>query len=195
MTARPTPPVPTRGIRRVEYDHLVECGLFSPDDRIELIDGLLVFREPQSSPHMVAVQLVHAALQGAFGPGWNVRQSGPVALDEDSEPEPDIAVVPGSPRDYVTGHPAQPVLVVEVSLSRLRFDREYKGSLYARAGVTDYWIVNLVDRVLEVRRGITSSAAAPYGWTYAELTVLDAASIVAPLAAPLSVVSVADLLP
>jgi Uma2 family endonuclease len=195
MTARPTPPVPTRGIRRVEYDHLVECGLFSPDDRIELIDGLLVFREPQSSPHMVAVQLVHAALQRAFGPGWNVRQSGPVALDEDSEPEPDIAVVPGSPRDYVTGHPAQPVLVVEVSLSRLRFDREYKGSLYARAGVTDYWIVNLVDSVLEVRREPVLDGAAAHGWRYASLTILRAGEILRPLAMPSAAVPVGELIP
>jgi hypothetical protein len=70
----------------------VERGLFEPEDRIELIDGLLVVREPQSAPHVVAVQLAHCALQRAFGAGWNVRPAGPVALDEDSEPEPDLAV-------------------------------------------------------------------------------------------------------
>jgi hypothetical protein len=84
---------------------------------------------------------------------------------------------------------------VEVSLSRLAFDREYKGSLYARAGVADYWIVNLVDRVLEVRRAATTSAAAPYGWTYAEFTVLGAGAAVTPLAAPFAEIPVADLLP
>ena len=149
---RSTPPVPTRRLRRLEYECLVERGLFEPDDRIELIDGLMVVREPQSAPHLVAVQLAQRALERAFGNGWNVRPAGPVALDEDSEPEPDLAVVPGDPREYVGGHPARPALVAEVSLTRLVFDREYKSSLYARAAIVDYWIVNLVDRVLEVRR-------------------------------------------
>jgi Uma2 family endonuclease len=192
---RPTPPVPTRRLRRIEYECLVERGLFEPDDRIELIDGLLVVREPQSSPHMVAVQLVQAALQRAFGPDWNVRHPGPIALDDDSEPEPDVSVVPGAPRDYVGAHPSRPVLVVEVSLTRLGFDREYKSSLYARAGITDYWIVNLVDRVVEVRRGPASSDSAPYGWTYDRLSVHAAGDVVTPLAAPLSSVAVADVLP
>jgi Uma2 family endonuclease len=192
---RPTPPVPTRRLRRVEYECLVERGLFEPEDRIELIDGLLVVHEPQSSPHVVAVQLVHRALQRAFGTGWNVRQASPVALDEDSEPEPDVAVVPGDPRDYARGHPARPSLVVEVSLARLTFDREYKSSLYARAAIVDYWIVNLVDDVLEVRRRPVTSDSAPYGWTYEALTVLDPRASVTPVAAPFASIVVADLLP
>jgi Uma2 family endonuclease len=192
---RPTPPVPTRRLRRVEYECLVERGLFEPEDRIELIDGLLVVCEPQSSPHVVAVQLVDRALQRAFGAGWNVRQASPVALDDDSEPEPDVAVVPGDPRDYVRGHPARPSLVVEVSLARLAFDREYKSSLYARAAIVDYWIVNLVDDVLEVRRRPVTSDSAPYGWTYEALTVLDPRASVTPLAAPFASIRVADLLP
>src|SRR5215471_11557922 len=125
---RPPPPVPTRRLRRVEYECLVERGLFQPDDRIE---GLLVVREPQSAPHVVALQLVQRALQRAFGDGWNIRPAGPLALDEDSEPEPDLAAVPGDPRDYAGAHPACPGLVVEVSLTSLAFDREYKSSLYA----------------------------------------------------------------
>jgi len=185
---RSTPPVPTRRLRRVEYECLVERGLFEPDDRIELIDGLLVVREPQSAPHLVA-------LQRTFGGGWNVRPAGPVALDEDSEPEPDLAVVPGDPRDYVGGHPARPALVVEVSLTRLDFDREYKASLYARAAIVDYWIVNLVDRVVEVRRRPITSDAAPYGWTYEAMTMLGPDASVTPLAAPFASILVADLLP
>jgi Uma2 family endonuclease len=192
---RPTPPVPTRRLRRLEYECLVDRGLFEPEDRIELIDGLLVVREPQSAPHMVAVQLAHRTLQRALGPGWNVRHPGPVALDDESEPEPDLVVVPGDPRDYVAGHPARPSLVVEVSLTRLAFDREYKASLYARAAIVDYWIVNLVDRRLEVRRRPMTSDAAPYGWTYETLTVLEAADSVTPLAAPLASILVGDLLP
>jgi Uma2 family endonuclease len=144
---------------------------------------------------VVAVQLAHAALQRAFGAGWNVRPAGPVALDDDSEPEPDLAVVRGNPRDYLGAHPARPALVVEVSLSRLAFDREYKASLYARGAIVDYWIVNLVDRVLEVRRRPITSDAAPYGWTYETLAVLGPDAAVTPIAAPGATVPVADLLP
>jgi Uma2 family endonuclease len=74
-----------------------------------------------------------------------VRPQLPIALAEDSEPEPDVCVVRGDPRDYREAHPERPVLIVEVSLSRLGFDREHKGGLYARAGITDYWMVNLAD--------------------------------------------------
>ena len=74
----------------------------------------------------------------------------PLALDALSEPEPDVSVVPGSWRDYDTDHPQSPVLVVEVADATLAFDRDDKASLYARAGVADYWIVNLPDRRLEL---------------------------------------------
>lgn len=195
MSMRRDLPAPTRGLKRVEYECLVEGGFLGPDDKIELIDGLMMVREPEGSPHMVAVQLTIAALQRAFGSGWNVRHPGPVALDDDSEPEPDVAVVPGSPRDYLAAHPARPVLIVEVSHSRLGFDRNYKASLYARAAITDYWIVNLVDRVVEVRRGPMTSDGAPFGWTYERLTVYAPGETIAPLAAPFASVSVADLLP
>jgi Uma2 family endonuclease len=195
MRYETNPPGPTRGLKRIEYECLVERGLLGPEDRIELIGGLMMVREPEGSPHMVAVQLTIAALQRAFGAGWNVRHPGPVALDDDSEPEPDVAVVPGSPRDYAAAHPARPVLIVEVSHSRLGFDRNYKASLYARAAVTDYWIVNLVDRVVEVRRGPMTSDASPFGWTYERLTISRPDEMVTPLAAPFASIAVADLLP
>ena len=118
----------------VAYERLIDKGVFTPDDRIELIDGLMLVSEPQSSSHFTAVRLVALALARAFGKGWDVRTEGPIALDDDSEPEPDVAVVRGGPRDYAEAHPADPVLVVEVSLTSLAFDREHKASLYARAG-------------------------------------------------------------
>ena len=91
---------------------------------------------------------------------------GPVALDDESEPEPDVAVVPGQWDDYSDAHPARPVLVVEVADSRLSFDQKHKGSLYARAHLADYWILNLVDRVLEVYRQPAPSITAAFGWDY-----------------------------
>ncbi len=188
-------PVPTRALRRIEYECLVERGLFGADDRIELIDGVLVLREPQSASHFTAIRRGQRALQRAFGAGWDVRPAGPVALDDHSEPEPDLAVVPGTVEDYAHAHPSRAVLVVEVSSTSLAFDRQYKSSLYARAGVTDYWIVNLVDRVLEVRRRPVTSDAAPYAWAYEELIVLGPAGVVTPVAAPFASIPVADLLP
>jgi len=134
-------------------------------------------------------------LRVAFGTGWDVRGQGPVALDDESEPEPDVAVVPGSFRDYATGHPSRPVLVVEASESSLAFDRYHKGSVYARAGLADYWIVNLVDRVLEVYRDPVQDSAAAFGWRYRSLETLAPEASVAPLVLPSARIRVADLLP
>src|SRR5262249_56635376 len=107
--------------RGVEYERLVEQGVFGPGDRIELIDGLLLVAEPQSSAHVAAIRLTELALARAFGEGWDVRGQAPIALDDTSEPEPDVAVVRGGPRDYVHAHPADPVLVVEDALTSLGF--------------------------------------------------------------------------
>jgi Uma2 family endonuclease len=84
---------------------------------------------------------------------------------------------------------------VEVALTSLGFDREHKASLYARAGRPEYWVVNLVDRVLEVRRAPAPSPSAPYGWDYSSVEVLGPGESVSPLAAPGSQVAVTDLLP
>ena len=181
--------------KRVEYEKLVEQGVFGPEDRIELIDGLLVVAEPQSTWHVAAVKLVELALMRIFPEGWDVRTQAPVALDDTSEPEPDIAVVRGGPRDYLIEHPRDPVLVVEVSLTSLAFDREAKSGLYARAGRPEYWIVNLVDRVLEVHREPAPASSAPYGWEYTSTVVLAPHETVTPLAAPTALIAVADLMP
>jgi len=180
---------------RAEYDALVEREVFTRDDRIELIDGLLVVAEPQSAYHYTAIRLVTRALAQAFGPGWDVRAEAPVALDDTSEPEPDVTVVRGDVLDYLTAHPTDPVLVVEVALSRVAFDRRYKSSLYARAGRPEYWIVDLVTRRLEVRREPVPSRAAPYGWDYGSVEVLGTGDSVSPLAAPGASVAIAGLLP
>ena len=187
--------VRTRQWTRAEYDRLIEIGVFRPGDPIELLGGEIVVAEPQNSPHYTAIGLAEEALRRAFGAGWLIRPQGPIALDEQSEPEPDIAVARGSLRDYSREHPARPVLVVEVAVSSLSLDRNHKGSLYARARLDDYWIVNLIDRVVEVYREPVVDATAPFGWRYASRQTLGAESHIAPLAAPSSRVSVGDLLP
>lgn len=187
--------VQTRKWTRGEYDRLVEAEILGPEDRIELLGGRMIFKEPQHSPHATALTLVHRALTSAFGPGWCVRAQLPVALDDESEPEPDVSVVPGDPRDYRDAHPQRPVLLVEVALSRLPFDREHKGSLYARARVADCWIVNIPDRRLEVYRNPIPDAAAPFGARYGLATTLGPDDRVSPLARPAASITIGDLLP
>jgi Uma2 family endonuclease len=180
---------------RLEYEGLIDKGVFRPDERLELIGGSLIVREPQRTPHATAIELALDALKEAFGREWRVRIQLPVALDDESEPEPDVAVAPGGPRDYVRSHPTRPALIVEVAETTLAFDREQKGSLYARARIVDYWIVNLVDRVLEVYRDPAPAAEAVYGWRYTSVATLQSGEVISPLAARHARIRIADLLP
>src|SRR5213593_3785696 len=164
-------PLTLRRWKRAEYEHLVDLGLFQGDP-IELIAGQLVVAEPQGAYHASAVTRVDYALRAIIPEGWIVRIQAPVSLDDESEPEPDLAVVPGRPGDYRDSHPAHPALLVEVAESSLEFDRASKGSLYARAAVPDYWIVNLVDGVVEVYREPEPDASALFGWRYRSVTRL-----------------------
>ena len=186
--------VKTRRWSRAEYDRLVDLGMFE-GERLELLDGLLVVREPQKSPHAATVTQAGHVVEAAFGAGWHARVQMPVALDDNSEPEPDVAIVPGVPRDYLDGHPARPVLVVEVADSSLRFDRRQKSRLYARAGLAEYWIVNIVDHALEIYREPEREADEREDWTYRSVESLRPPATVTPLAAPHVRIAVADLLP
>ncbi|MGH7396813.1 MAG: Uma2 family endonuclease [Candidatus Rokuibacteriota bacterium] len=191
----PRAEIKTRRWKRVEYDRLIEGGFFRPGDPVELLGGQLIVAEPQGSRHFAAVRAAEEALRAAFGRGWDVRGQGPLALDDESEPEPDLAVVPGSFRDYQAEHPSRPVLVIEVSESSLALDREHKGSLYARAGLADYWIVNLPERALEVYREPSPDPTTTFGWRYGSVTVLGPGAAVSPLARPARRIRVADLFP
>src|SRR5574342_744905 len=94
----------TRRWSRIEYERLIDLGVFQPGEPIELIGGELMVAQPQGAPHYTAIMKTAKALEAAFGPGWHVRTQGPIGLDDDSEPEPDVAVVPGSPDDYGRAH-------------------------------------------------------------------------------------------
>ena len=180
---------------RHQYERLIDHGVLGEDDPIELLDGLLLVKEPQHSPHRTAVLLVAKALERAFGEGWFVQIQSPIILDDRSEPEPDVCVIGGSPRDYVAAHPRRPALIVEVAQLGLRRARGRKASAYARTRIVDYWIVNLVERVLEVHREPARPGPALRRWTYALIEPLGAEATVSPLAAPLAAIRVADLLP
>ncbi|SRR6266540_3226267 len=190
-----TTPAKIRRWTRVEYDRLIEVGVFRSGDKVELIGGQLCVSEPQNNPHATAIWLAQVALGRVLTPEWGLRIQLPIALDDESEPEPDLAVVAGGPRDYSDDHPSRPALLVEVADSSLMLDREHKGSLYARASIPEYWIVNLVDHVLEVYRDPRPDAAAAYGWTYHTVRTLRAEEHVTASVAPSLHIAVADLLP
>jgi Uma2 family endonuclease len=185
----------TRRWKRVEYERLVELSVFEPGERLELLDGLLAVREPQGSRHSAAIRAVLDALRKALGNAWQIDSQLPIALDDDSEPEPDVAVVPRDRERYRLGHPSRPALIVEVAESSYRIDRHYKMSLYARAGVAEYWIVDVVRDTLEVHRAPQASADAAHGWLYGRVEVFRRADRISALVAPDAVIPVADLLP
>jgi Uma2 family endonuclease len=160
----------------------------------EAILRQLVVREPQCDPHAFAIDLAHEALRAAFGKEWHVRVLLPVAFDEESEPEPDLSVVRG-PLHHSSEAPSSLALVVEIAESNLTIERDFKGSLYARARVPEYWIVNLRGRLLEVYREPVADASALYGWAYRSVERLQTGAHVSPLAARTARVSVLDLLP
>jgi Uma2 family endonuclease len=188
-------PVQMKRWTREDYDRMIDAGIFAPGERVELIDGEIIEMSPQKSPHSTAISLTADRLRVAFGAGHHVRVQMPLALDPHSEPEPDVAVVLGSPRDYRDAHPSSALLVVEVTDSTLAYDRDQKGSLYARAGIADYWVLNLADRHLEVYRDPALSSEARYGWSYRTIHHYSADECVSPLAAPQVRITVADLLP
>jgi Uma2 family endonuclease len=189
------PVLRTRRWTRSEYGQLIAYGVLGEDEHLELLDGQLVVREPQGSRHSAAVVALQQALARAFGSGFHVRPQLPIALDDASEPEPDAVVVQGAPWDYASRHPAIPSLLVEIAETSLAIDRRYKGSLYARAGIADYWIVNLTESALEIYRDPVAVPTAPLGWEYRIRQRFTRGALVSPLAAPSARIAVADLLP
>jgi Uma2 family endonuclease len=178
---------------REEFYWMAEAGLFN-GQRAELIEGEIMVLSPQNWPHASTVDQVAEALRLALPAGFWVRAQLPLSLGTSSDPEPDVSVVPGRRSDY-SGHPTGAVLIVEVSDTSLDYDRRRKASLYARAGVRDYWIVNLVDHQIEVYRDPAPDGSQPYGHGYASAATLTPPAAVSPLAAPAVSLPVADLLP
>lgn len=180
---------------REQYHQLGELGWFR-GRKVELIAGEIVVQSPQNWLHASTTDRSAEVLRRDLGAGFWVRMQLPLDLGaaSPSEPEPDVSVVRGSRGDY-TDHPATALLLVEVSDTTLRYDRGPKASLYARAGIGDYWTINLVDRQLEVYRNPVPDQGQDFGFGYAAVAVLGAADFVTPLAAPQVRIAVADLLP
>lgn len=175
-----------------EYYQMYELGLFF-GRRVELIKGEIFEMSPMLSPHATSIQLVLKLLSDLFDKGFVVRPQMPMSFSKIDEPEPDVAVIGGSIRDFTDGHPRTAVLLVEVAFTSLRFDRTKKLKLYAENLIQDYWIVNLKQRRLEVfRQPITSEGG---GFDYAEKLILGENDFICPLNRPDVSIKVADMLP
>jgi len=145
-------PAPRKWTRE-EYYRMAETGILGPGDHVELIEGEIVNKvSPQNTPHAQAIRLLTKALITSFGPEFDFGIQLPMSIEGDSDPEPDAVVTRFGGRRFLDQHPtpADVVLAVEIADSSLGFDRGRKARLYSRAGVQDYWIVNLVDRQIEV---------------------------------------------
>ncbi len=178
------------GFTRERYLALVDEGLLDPDDRVELLEGVVVAMAPSNPLHAVVTELVASALRGAVGSKAAVRVQHTFAAGPYSMPEPDVAVVPGRHADYLKAHPSRALLIVEVAESSLPQDRLTKLRIYAAAGVPEYWIVNLRDDAIEVHRAPDAPARA-----YRERRIACRGEHLDMAALPDAGVAVADLLP
>ncbi|CAA9436896.1 MAG: hypothetical protein AVDCRST_MAG64-3882 [uncultured Phycisphaerae bacterium] len=160
MSAVPLHPLPPRAAFTTEpifrltvdqYHQLIDSGTLTEDDPVELLEGILVFKMPKNTPHATCTKLARREVERLLPDGWHYQTQDPITL-ADGEPEPDGAVVRGRIEDYAARHPgpADVPLVIEVSDASLGRDRGIKLRSYARAGLTVYWIVNPVDRQVEV---------------------------------------------
>lgn len=134
-----------------QYHAIIQVGILTDEDSVELLEGWLVFKRPKNSPHRATTRLVRTALENILPRGWYVDSQEPITLSN-SEPEPDIVVVRGDTRQYLDRHPGAEdiALIIEVSDTTLQRDRTVKKRIYARAGISIYWIVNLVEEQVEV---------------------------------------------
>ena len=173
---------------REEYDRMIAASVFHPEAKLELIDGDIINMTPQGSLHATAVQLAADKLRQSFLSGFTIRVQMPIAIDDNSEPEPDIAVVIGAARDYKDAHPTNAALIIEVSDTTLSYDRQQKKKLYARTGIQEYWIINLKDKQVEVNRD-------PQKEEYTQEVIFRSTQSITPLANPNNSIFVTDLLP
>ncbi len=145
-----------------QYHAMIRTGILTADDQVELLEGWLVYKMPKNPQHRIATRLTQRALETIIPSGWYVDTQEPITLD-DSEPEPDVMIVRGETWQYADRHPGPPdlALVVEVADATLARDQGLKKRLYARAGITIYWILNLPESCLEVYTDPSGPAAEP----------------------------------
>ncbi|MCS6812398.1 MAG: Uma2 family endonuclease [Cyanobacteria bacterium] len=175
----------------MEYHRLSEMGLLTETDRTELLAGQIILMAAKGTPHVTSLRLLVYELNTLLRdyPVVVITQD-PIQLDDQSEPEPDLAVVRGTVLDYADRHP-QPsdlYLVVEVADSTLKKDCDIKDKLYAQAGIADYWVLDVINRQLHIFRNPT-----PQGYT--SHLILSEPNQIAPLAFPDALLTLTAILP
>lgn len=186
-TARTLPGPPK--FTRDQYMRLSELD-FIANSRIQLIGGELVEMPGQKNSGAGAIDRLQRLLVAAFGPGHWVRNQSTLDLSPYGVPDPDLAVIVGDADNPTADNPTTALLVVEVADSSLSYDRNAKASMYAAAGITDYWIVNIPGGQLEIRRDPQPDATQEFGYGYGSLTTLKPGATATPLAAPAAVIPV-----
>lgn len=158
--AVPTEPIWPLSVE--QYHEMINTGILDEDDPVELLEGLLIPKMPKKPPHSLTTELTREALTPLLPLGWHVKGQEPITT-EDSEPEPDVAIIRGARRDYLERHPLPQdvALVIEVSDTTLKRDRGLKKRIYARAGIQVYWIINLPENCIEVYTEPTREAEEP----------------------------------
>lgn len=190
--AAATPPQPFRWTV-AQFHQLGEDGLFG-DRRVQLIRGVIYEDGPMNPPHAVAGVKTEEVLRDTFGKSWHLRVEKPLALGQDTDPRPDVAVIAGRPT-LAGGHPTTADLIVEIADTSLDHDTTEKAELYATAGVADYWVLDVDRRELHVFRDPAPLPAGLGATAYQTRRTLAETDTVSPLALPLVTVRVADLLP
>jgi len=161
--------------------------------KVLLIDGELIEMPAAKPPHDISLTLAYRTFSKIFDDTHVVRIQMGMVFNINTDPIPDLAVVPGDPRTMVAT-PTSAVFVLEVSESSLAFDTREKASLYAAAAIADYWVVDVVNRQVLVHRSPVSDATAKYGSSYSSVTALSPGQSLAPLAAPQRAVDPAEIL-
>ena len=193
----PVEGLPLRRFTLEEYHRLIEIGFFNESERIELLAGVLVSMSPIYPPHANTVDLLLYVFSSLLTrAGIRLRVQGPISIPElESEPEPALVILRVSDVDFIQRHPypQEVLLAAEVSDSSLTYDRTRKGAIYAHAGISEYWIWNLVDDQLEVYRDPHTPASGDA--VYQTKLTFHRGESVAPLAFPEFEVAVDDILP
>jgi Uma2 family endonuclease len=173
-----------------EYHRMAEAGIFADDERVELLEGKIIWMIAKGTAHRSAVGRTDYLLKNRLANRAWVSIQDPVKLNERSEPEPDIAVVKVDPLDYADHHPipSEVYLIIEVADSSLKLDCETKGKAYSKAGITDYWVLDVIGRQLHVFREPTEDG-------YQSEVILAEDETISPLQFPDLQITIREMLP
>ncbi len=194
VTTFPVPPVPVRKFTVEEYHRMIQALILTEEDAVELLEGWIVPKMPRNPPHDAILDQAQEVLRNHLPQGWRLRVQSAITTDE-SEPEPDLVLVPGPANRYRSRHPEPKdvALLVEVADSTLWLDRTVKAKIYAQASIPYYWIINLVNSQIEVYSDPTGPDSQPQYQKRTDYGLADSVSLNLPGQTPV-MISVKDLI-